>query len=373
MNTLFKQDKHGRLLRATALILSIPVLAFVLAWLLTLGDYPVAATVTDDPSLPVIEANDYRFHGEVYGDASAPPIIIVHGGPGWDYRSLLPLKALADDYRVIFYDQRGSGLSPRGPAETLSLESSLADLDAIVDKFRADGQVILLGHSWGAMLVTAYLGRVPDKISHAVLAEPGFLNGHLFRQSGLRLGPRPELGYLLFAGRRWFESLHIDGPDSDAAGDYFLGEAAAHANIEYYCDGHLPDVATLRWRAGATAMRAVLTGGMDDGGAMQFDLTAGLIAFARPVLLMASECNRLIGVAQQRRHQSYFTNAELIIIRNSGHMLFAEQPEATLAAVRRYLERGTEVGNRPIVDHNQLCAGYLGDRGRGECDDRKLG
>ena len=45
----------------------------------------------------------------------APIAIIqfINGGPGADYRSLLPLSRLKDDYFVIFYNQRSTGLSPR--------------------------------------------------------------------------------------------------------------------------------------------------------------------------------------------------------------------------------------------------------------------
>lgn len=334
---VFGQRFRRWLTAMVAVFLVMPPALFALAWTLTLGDHRVARTAAGDPSLPVIEANGYRFHGEVFGDSAAPPVIVVHGGPGWDYRSLLPLQALADDYRVVFYDQRGSGLSPRVPAEALSLESSLADLDAIVEKFRADGRVALIGHSWGAMLVSAYLARAPHKVSHAVLAEPGFLDAELFEQSGLRMGPRWEVGYLFYAARRWFESLHVDGPDADAGGDYFLGEVAARANPEYYCNGAIPEAGTLHWRAGATAMRAVLRSAMDAEGGMRFDITGGLQAYTRPVLLLASGCNRLIGVEQQRRHLKHYAAAELVVIPDSGHMLVAEQPGATLAVVRRYL------------------------------------
>lgn len=81
-----------RFRRWAVLLPLLPVLAFAVAWLLTRGDYPVAATVTDDASLPVIEANGYRFHGGVFGAKSAPPVIVLHGGPGWDYRSLRPSR-----------------------------------------------------------------------------------------------------------------------------------------------------------------------------------------------------------------------------------------------------------------------------------------
>ncbi len=327
-----------RLLRKVVLLLiALPAVLFVSGYLLTLGHYPVPATVADDPSLPVIEAKGYRFHGESFGNPARPVVVVVHGGPGWDYRSLLPLKALADEYRVVFYDQRGSGLSPRVPGAQLTLDSSLADLDAIVDTLRGGGQVSLIGHSWGAMLVTAYLGRHPEKVSHAVLAEPGFLTREGFERAGLRLGPYWDAGYLLTVTQRWFESLHIDGPDSEAASDYFLGEAASRANPEYYCNGELTGVVLQRWRAGATAMGSVLAGGFDEAGRWQLDLTRGLERFDRPVLLLASECNRLIGVEQQRYQARYFNAVRLEVIPNSGHMMFAEQPERSLAVVREYL------------------------------------
>src|SRR6478735_5139425 len=74
----------------------------------------VPLTVAEDPSLPAIDIAGTRLHSEAFGDPDGPVIMVLHGGPGSDYRGLLPLKALADDgYRVAFWDQRGCGLSER--------------------------------------------------------------------------------------------------------------------------------------------------------------------------------------------------------------------------------------------------------------------
>ena len=323
-----------KLLGGTLVVL---VAFFIAGWIVTRGDYPVAKTVAEDPSLPSIEIDGYRFHGETFGDQGKPVVVVVHGGPGWDYRSLLPLKALADDYFVVFYDQRGTGLSPRVAAEQLTLDSTLNDLDMIIDLFRGEGRVSLIGHSWGAMVVTAYLGRAPAKVSHAVLAEPGFLTPETFRLAGVHMGPRWEGGYLWFVAGKWFESLHIDGPDGEAAKDYFLAEAAAAANPEYYCGGMIPEAATRRWRAGSTAMGAIVKPFMDGKGGLTLDLTQGLQNFKPPVLLLASECNALIGIEQQRRHQRFFNESRLEIIPRSGHMMLTEQAELSLQAIRGYL------------------------------------
>ena len=224
------------LLYATAAV----VVLFSLFFLMTMGEYSVPKTVSEDPTLPSVAINSRMFHAETFGDSANPVVIVVHGGPGWDYRSLLPLKDLSDEYYVVFYDQRGTGLSQRVDPRELSLELSLGDLDSIVDYFGEGRKVDLIGHSWGAMLVTAYLGRHPEKVGHAVLAEPGFLTTEMMKQAQVKFGPRWDAGFLLRATKAWFRSLHVKGPDKDAASDYFLGQVAPYANPEYYCNGIIP-------------------------------------------------------------------------------------------------------------------------------------
>ena len=73
------------------------VLLFGLGYILTIGEYIVPETVDQDPSLPSITIDGYTYHAEPFGDPSSPVVIILHGGPGGDYRGLLDLAALADE------------------------------------------------------------------------------------------------------------------------------------------------------------------------------------------------------------------------------------------------------------------------------------
>lgn len=185
------------------------------------GDYVVQKTVEHDPTLPRATLGDVVLHSETFGSSENPVVVAVHGGPGLDYRSLLPLSALEDEFLVVFYDQRGAGLSPRVDDEQLTYASSLADLDALVDHYRADRKVSLIGHSWGAMLVSGYLGRHPDKVDRVVLAEPAAL------VHGAALPPKYRITPGFFrqiphALRIWFASRSKSGADADASGDYFM-------------------------------------------------------------------------------------------------------------------------------------------------------
>ena len=123
---------------------------FILFYVVTWGDYPVPATVADDPSLPHITIDGVTYHAETFGDPANPVVITIHGGPGGDYRSILSLKALSDDYFVVFFDQRGAGLSPRVNSDEITLASAVADLDSIVEHYGGGEPVNLVAHSWGS-------------------------------------------------------------------------------------------------------------------------------------------------------------------------------------------------------------------------------
>jgi proline iminopeptidase len=187
------------------------------------------------------------------------------------------------------------------------------------------------------MLVSGYLGRHPDKVSHAVLAEPGFLTAELARQSNVRFGPRWEAGFLLRATRVWFESLHSTGSDKDAAGDYFLGQVAPYANPEYYCQGIVPKAGVEHWRAGAQAAQAILRSALDASGNFQINLVDGVDRVRQRVLFLTSECNHLIGQDQQMKHAKFYANGTVVVVSGSGHMMFGEKPDESIHVVRQYL------------------------------------
>jgi len=137
----------------------------------------VPLTVMEDSSIPFISVGGVKLHSETIGNPEDPIILVLHGGPGADYRSQLNFKNLAkDSFFVVFYDQRGSGLSERLDKSGFSnVQVFIDELGGVIDHYRKDKdqKVILAGHSWGAMLATAYINQFPDKIDGAILAEPG--------------------------------------------------------------------------------------------------------------------------------------------------------------------------------------------------------
>src|SRR5688572_18677042 len=100
----------------------------------------VPETVDEDPAIPALEANGTKLHVETFGDPSAPAIVFLHSGPGDDYRAMLPLRdevdgaRLEEDHFLVFFDQRGSGLSRRhDDPDELTLDLWIEDVGAVLD------------------------------------------------------------------------------------------------------------------------------------------------------------------------------------------------------------------------------------------------
>lgn len=342
-------------LRILAASAALALLALGAGFLATSVDRPVPRTVADDPSLPAAVVDGVRLHVRTFGEPSHPTVIVVHGGPGDDSRYLLPLAALADRYRVVFYDQRGSGLSERVPDEKLTLDGFYAELDGMVDRFGGGRPVRLVGHSWGAMLASGYAARHPEKLSHLVLAEPGMLtaeDAHRFLAATNGMQPPLTAEVAWLGARTFLESLHVTGPDADARRDYLVGALASadfegHPVAGYFCNRDLGTARIQGWRYGARVAPALFGEAGLGGPSPRIDFVSGVQRFPGKVLLLAGSCNAITGPEAQRRNLRHFRDAELQVIEGAGHTMFGEKPEESLAAVRRYLDGPVAVAARP--------------------------
>ena len=102
----------------------------------------------------------------IYGNGSEKVfIIILHGGPGGnglEYRTGTAMEELEKHYAMVYWDQRGQGLSQGKYDSThVTIDQMVEDLHALVlilkYKYGNDINLFLLGHSWGGTLGTAYM------------------------------------------------------------------------------------------------------------------------------------------------------------------------------------------------------------------------
>lgn len=278
----------------------------------------VPLTVDQDPGLPSLNVNGTLLHVESHGNPSDPLLILIHGGPGGDYRSMLNAKAYGNHgFHVVFYDQRGSGLSRREAKSQYQDEHAVQlfidDLDGLIDHFQIDGtqKIFLLGHSWGAMLATAYINQNPERISGAVLAEPG---GFTWAQTKEYLSNSNQLEFFSEAlNDAIFPEQIMAGNSAHEELDYKFSFFSNFANAPGNAVGN-PGPYPF-WRSGAVVFQGLI----DNADKYSFDFTTDLHEYSRKVLFMYSENNRAYGLDWAETVAAPYPNVEIAMIENSGH------------------------------------------------------
>jgi len=110
-----------------------------------------------------------ELHVEELG--AGPPVIMLHGllvgnMTTW-YFTAAP--DLARTHRVILFDLRGHGLSERTPTG-YDVDRMTGDLTSLVDRL-TDEPVVLVGHSYGALIALTFALRHPDRVRKLVVIE----------------------------------------------------------------------------------------------------------------------------------------------------------------------------------------------------------
>ena len=90
------------------------------------------------------------------GPPEAPPVVLLHGGPGAHHDYLYPqCLALAGSHRLFTYDQRGGGQSKTDDRTPITWRTQVDDLAQIVPEFDL-APLTLIGYSWGGLLAMLY-------------------------------------------------------------------------------------------------------------------------------------------------------------------------------------------------------------------------
>ena len=103
------------------------------------------------------------------GPAAAPPVLLLHGGPGLnDY-----LQSLADELDGLFpiarYQQRG--VAPSTESGPRDVETHVEDVAAVLDAL-GWSRAVVVGHSWGGHLVMHFAVAHPERLIGFVSIDP---------------------------------------------------------------------------------------------------------------------------------------------------------------------------------------------------------
>ena len=116
----------------------------------------------------------HHVYWEICGNPAGKPALVVHGGPGSGCSPGMRRAFDPERYRVILFDQRGSGRStPHAgdPASDLAHNTThhlLADMERLRNHLGVE-KWLLYGGSWGSTLILAYAEQHPERVSEIVI------------------------------------------------------------------------------------------------------------------------------------------------------------------------------------------------------------
>jgi proline iminopeptidase len=116
----------------------------------------------------------HRVYWETCGNPAGKPALVLHGGPGSGCSPGWRQYFNPELYRIVLFDQRGSGRStPHASEPNVDLSTNttahlLTDIELLRRQLGIE-RWLLRGGSWGSTLALAYAERHPDRVSEIVL------------------------------------------------------------------------------------------------------------------------------------------------------------------------------------------------------------
>lgn len=288
----------------------------------------------------------YQIDQPLDKDSANTPVIYLHGGPGGNVSTVnfhLLSKLAESGHTIFLYDQAGGGNSSRlKHISDYTVDRHLADLDEITQKMGFE-KVILLGQSWGAVLATLYTAAHPEKVSRMILTSPGPIppvdnrREHLSPPDSVQLRPpaatnaeanRKCYNLRMKTARMMAQRFGIRLVPNEEA-DRFQTYLGSELNKSVVCDpgNALPAEPGGGFYSQVMSMRSYIR---------YKDTRAEIRKISCPVLIMKGSCdNQAWGYTAE--YLELIKTSNLQIIRDAGHSIAIEQPEAYLGLIQKFL------------------------------------
>lgn len=104
----------------------------------------------------------HQMYWEQSGNPDGVPVVVLHGGPGAGTSPVQRRFFDPDHYRIILFDQRGSGRSsPHGSLDHNTLDILVRDIE-VLRKHLHVTRWHIFGGSWGSTLALSYAATYPE-------------------------------------------------------------------------------------------------------------------------------------------------------------------------------------------------------------------
>lgn len=246
--------------------------------------------------------------------------------PAWGSRAepRASFGRLADEYRVVVFDARGSGQSEGNGV--FSHEQWAADIDGLREWIGAE-KIVMAGGSYGGFMSMEYALRYPDRVAAVVLRDtsPDNSNAHLARENALA------------SDRVKIDMEKFDRIDVGAVYDNEDLKDCWREILPLY-DFTYDPAATER-KVEATPYRYEAHNYAFSVNLPAYDLKPRLSEISVPMLITVGRTDWITPVSCSQVIADLVPDSEMVVFEKSGHSPQIEEADAWTKTVRDFLHR----------------------------------
>lgn len=112
------------------------------------------------------------------GNRSGKPILFIHGG-FTNHKTFEKQFSILSEYRCMFVDLPNCGESRGFPEFTF--DTAIDQTAELIERTAGERKVILIGHSYGGLVVKGLLERIPERIEKAVIGSTNLRKSLMYR------------------------------------------------------------------------------------------------------------------------------------------------------------------------------------------------
>jgi pimeloyl-ACP methyl ester carboxylesterase len=275
-----------------------------------------------DADSKFVEINGLTVHYKMMGQG-APYFILLHGFGASLFSWHAVMEPLSQYGTVIAYDRPAFGLTER-PMQwrgenPYTPEANVALLLGLMDHFGIQ-KAILVGNSAGGTVSMQFALVHPNRVQALVLVDPAVYEGSGGPSWVRVLGKTPQMQHL---GPLFVRSIQKSGLDLITTAWHDPSKITQET-----WDGYTRPLKADNWDR---ALWDFTMASHDTG------LTEHLKDFTMPILVITGDDDRIVPTANSIRLGSDIPGAQLVVIKDAGHVPHEEQPAAFMQAVSKFL------------------------------------
>jgi proline iminopeptidase len=276
-----------------------------------------------------VDLSDTRLHVVERG-GDGLPLLVVHGGPGLDHHEFGDyLDPLGDDVHLVFVDLRSQGLSDPAPPETWTVARMAADLSELAAAMGFE-RYATLGHSYGAFVVLQHAVDFAGEPA-ATIVSSGLPSARFLAAVEDNLAAFEPVELREQVTTSWAREAEVQTQEECAA--------LLHDQLPFhFADPLDPRIEEFERRTGGGVYAPDVVRHFAVAEYGGIELEDRLADVTHPVLVLAGRHDRTCVVEGGEAIAAGIPGAQLAVFEASAHMTFAEENEAYLGAVRRFLQ-----------------------------------